>query len=252
MRSDETPVENTVQDAARIPPGVEQYKKEPGNRAAFVDAGGACDSSVVHDPPSSPLPEYQTGVWGADGPHDAPISSALNIGDMTVFPSLSTAAQFSTLSKRKRVQRGALESLNISEANTSFAPTVPQSPFAKKWSELPKDIDLPATASMQPQIQIEEPSTLQVPMVPCQGTSVAQHGSFEVHGADIMQPAFPSIQPANAGASTNISDSAKNKLNVDSPSFTPAQLQSGAKKSTFSSQTLNAAPFTPKGVANCE
>ncbi|KAI4594355.1 PAB-dependent poly(A)-specific ribonuclease subunit 3 [Pestalotiopsis sp. 9143b] len=41
---------------------------------------------------------------------------------------------------------------------------------------------------------------------------------------------------------------AKKQLNVDSPSFTPAQL--GTKKSTFSSQTANATPFTPKGAAS--
>ena len=42
--------------------------------------------------------------------------------------------------------------------------------------------------------------------------------------------------------------SSKKSLNVDSPSFTPAQLP-GGKKSTFST---NATPFTPRGAANCE
>ncbi|KAK8037506.1 hypothetical protein PG991_000852 [Apiospora marii] len=45
-------------------------------------------------------------------------------------------------------------------------------------------------------------------------------------------------------------NSAKKSLNVDSPSFTPTQLQPGAKKFTFSSQAANAAPFTPKAVGN--
>ncbi|ORY67440.1 PAB-dependent poly(A)-specific ribonuclease subunit PAN3 [Pseudomassariella vexata] len=44
-------------------------------------------------------------------------------------------------------------------------------------------------------------------------------------------------------------NSMKKSLNVDSPAFTPAQLQSGTKKFTFSSQTVNATPFTPKGGA---
>ncbi|KAK7973407.1 hypothetical protein PG996_007634 [Apiospora saccharicola] len=48
----------------------------------------------------------------------------------------------------------------------------------------------------------------------------------------------------------NSQDSAKKSLNVDSPSFTPTQLQPGAKKFTFSSQAANAAPFTPKAVGN--
>lgn len=49
---------------------------------------------------------------------------------------------------------------------------------------------------------------------------------------------------------TNKPNSAKKSLNVDSPSFTPTQLQPGAKKFTFSSQAANAAPFTPKAVGN--
>jgi PAB-dependent poly(A)-specific ribonuclease subunit 3 len=43
--------------------------------------------------------------------------------------------------------------------------------------------------------------------------------------------------------------SAKKLLNVESPSFTPAQLQPGAKKLQFSSQTPL---FTPKTTVNCE
>ncbi|KAI1851981.1 hypothetical protein JX266_002834 [Neoarthrinium moseri] len=50
--------------------------------------------------------------------------------------------------------------------------------------------------------------------------------------------------------SANRSSSTKKSFNVDSPSFTPAQLQSGSKKHTFSSQTANAAVFTPKGSTN--
>lgn len=42
--------------------------------------------------------------------------------------------------------------------------------------------------------------------------------------------------------------SSKKSLNVDSPSFTPAQLP-GGKKSTFST---NATPFTPRGAASCK
>ena len=37
-------------------------------------------------------------------------------------------------------------------------------------------------------------------------------------------------------------------FNVDSPAFTPSNMQAGAKKSTFSSQAASAAPFTPRGA----
>lgn len=49
---------------------------------------------------------------------------------------------------------------------------------------------------------------------------------------------------------TNKATSVKKSLNVDSPSFTPAQLQPGGKKSSFSSQAANAVPFTPKATPN--
>ncbi|RYO81268.1 hypothetical protein DL766_007379 [Monosporascus sp. MC13-8B] len=46
--------------------------------------------------------------------------------------------------------------------------------------------------------------------------------------------------------SPNSNDASKKSFNVDSPSFTPAQLP-GGKKSTFST---NATPFTPRGAAS--
>lgn len=49
-------------------------------------------------------------------------------------------------------------------------------------------------------------------------------------------------------ANRQFGNSSKKSLNVDSPSFTPAQLPSG-KKSTFST---NATPFTPRGAASCK
>ncbi|KAK8070453.1 hypothetical protein PG997_010656 [Apiospora hydei] len=59
-----------------------------------------------------------------------------------------------------------------------------------------------------------------------------------------------SLYTATAAMKTKAANSAKKSLNVDSPSFTPTQLQPGAKKFTFSSQAANAAPFTPKAVGN--
>ncbi|KAI0130571.1 hypothetical protein BJ170DRAFT_594081 [Xylariales sp. AK1849] len=52
------------------------------------------------------------------------------------------------------------------------------------------------------------------------------------------------------GGVANHHASNKKSFNVDSPSFTPALLQAGVKKHTFSSQTANAAVFTPKAVAS--
>ncbi|KAH7176685.1 hypothetical protein EDB81DRAFT_48462 [Dactylonectria macrodidyma] len=41
----------------------------------------------------------------------------------------------------------------------------------------------------------------------------------------------------------------KKALNVESPSFTPANLQAGGKKPTFSSQAASAPAFTPRGLS---
>lgn len=67
---------------------------------------------------------------------------------------------------------------------------------------------------------------------------------------DITQLTARSVTSDEQSLANNL-NSAKKSLNVDSPSFTPAQLQLGSKKSTFSS-LANAAPFTPKGVSNCK
>ncbi|KAK2612633.1 PAB-dependent poly(A)-specific ribonuclease subunit 3 [Conoideocrella luteorostrata] len=47
----------------------------------------------------------------------------------------------------------------------------------------------------------------------------------------------------------NQSDMSRRALNVESPSFTPANLQTTAKKATFSTQAANAPTFTPRGLA---
>jgi PAB-dependent poly(A)-specific ribonuclease subunit 3 len=44
--------------------------------------------------------------------------------------------------------------------------------------------------------------------------------------------------------------SAKKTLSVDSPAFTPATLSVPSKSSAISSQAVNAAPFTPRGLAS--
>lgn len=49
-------------------------------------------------------------------------------------------------------------------------------------------------------------------------------------------------------ANQQLGNSSKKSLNVESPSFTPAQIPAG-KKSTFST---NATPFTPRGAASCK
>jgi hypothetical protein len=62
-------------------------------------------------------------------------------------------------------------------------------------------------------------------------------------------PKRHSIQ-AGPLANNSSSRSAKKTLNVDSPAFTPATLSVPGKASTISSQAVNAAPFTPRGLAS--
>jgi PAB-dependent poly(A)-specific ribonuclease subunit 3 len=49
-------------------------------------------------------------------------------------------------------------------------------------------------------------------------------------------------------ANQSQSDSSKKSLNVESPSFTPANIQPPSKKASLTSQAANAPAFTPKGL----
>ncbi|KAI0600726.1 hypothetical protein F4775DRAFT_48537 [Biscogniauxia sp. FL1348] len=75
-----------------------------------------------------------------------------------------------------------------------------------------------------------------------QTTNMTTHSS----GVPAMLKGF---RKSSSSHSTNrlFSSTSKKSLNVDSPSFTPAQL--GVKKSNFST---NAAPFTPRAAAACK
>ena len=78
--------------------------------------------------------------------------------------------------------------------------------------------------------------------LPLESTSRLDHS-----GRNVFQLGF--YRDPGAGlANRKFDTSSKKSLNVDSPSFTPAQLP-GGKKSTFST---NATPFTPRGAASCK
>jgi hypothetical protein len=102
-------------------------------------------------------------------------------------------------------------------------------------------------------------------------------GPLAVNPDIVTDPLFPPFAPVIADshlyrrlngahhglANSELGRSSKKTLNVDSPSFTPLshqpltqqptvnqQQQQPTKKSTFSSQSVSAAPFTPRGAGN--
>lgn len=92
------------------------------------------------------------------------------------------------------------------------------------------------TANQGRQMASPRPKTRDSKDTLCRNVLIYGHCRYEDQGC-----AFNHDQNRN---SNNSSDHSlpKKSLNVDSPSFTPAQL--GSKKSAFST---NAAPFTPRG-----
>lgn len=101
-----------------------------------------------------------------------------------------------------------------------------------------------APADRGRQIASPRPKTRDSKDTLCRNIMIYGHCRYEDQGC-----AFNHDQ--NKGSS-NSTDSVKKSLNVDSPSFTPAQLQPGGKKSSFSSQAANAVPFTPKATPNAQ
>ncbi|KAK9777275.1 putative PAN2-PAN3 deadenylation complex subunit PAN3 [Seiridium cardinale] len=250
MSSSDIPVDPATHDAGGISSDVFHHEGRPAYDIASGDAEESRDLPAVHSPPSAPVVKDQAGVGVQDDRDDTASSPALNIEDRVGFPSLSTAAQFATLPKRKQTRKTALESLNFSEDITSSSTALLSvSPSAEKWSKLHKDHP-PSAATVQPQALPAQLPTPLTPAMPFRVVSLTRQPLVEAESTEPGEPASRSMEPERDQLLTDISNSAKNKLNVDSPSFTPAQLQSGAKKSTFSSQTLNAAPFTPKAASN--
>lgn len=159
------------------------------------------------------------------------------------FPSLSTAKAYNSLSKRQRAQKRVVENLEWSSSTSSAdSPGSPgSSQLATRTERVINNSEAFDGASEDIALQHSEQTT--------------QHPSPYDH--DHAQPLHDRLPTPPGVASkpdqfANSFNSAKKAFNVDSPSFTPAQIQSGAKKSTFSSQTANATPFTPKGVTNCK
>ncbi|KAH8648385.1 PAB-dependent poly(A)-specific ribonuclease subunit PAN3 [Xylariales sp. PMI_506] len=102
------------------------------------------------------------------------------------------------------------------------------------------------TADRGRQMASPRPKTRDTKDTLCRNVVIYGHCRYEDQGC-----AFNHDQNKTSSSNSllaNEHDSAKKTFNADSPSFTPSQLQSGGKKHTFSSQTVNAAVFTPKAV----
>ncbi|KAL1873059.1 hypothetical protein VTK73DRAFT_1196 [Phialemonium thermophilum] len=74
----------------------------------------------------------------------------------------------------------------------------------------------------------------------CRNVLIYGHCRYEGQGCT-----FNHDQSKNNSSQTDLSG--KKTLNVESPSFTPSNLQQTGKKSTLSTQAASAAPFTPRG-----
>lgn len=97
------------------------------------------------------------------------------------------------------------------------------------------DLRRPAGSSPKPKGRVENRETL------CRNVLIYGHCRYEDQGCT-----FSHEQNKN---NANQADMSRKALNVESPSFTPANLQNSAKKATFSTQAANAPTFTPRGLA---
>ncbi|KAK9442388.1 PAB-dependent poly(A)-specific ribonuclease subunit PAN3 [Metarhizium brunneum] len=98
------------------------------------------------------------------------------------------------------------------------------------------DLRRPAgsASSPKPKGRAENRDTL------CRNVLIYGHCRYEDQGCT-----FSHDQNKN---NSNPPDMSRKALNVESPSFTPANLQSAGKKPTFSTQAANAPAFTPRGL----
>ncbi|EFY95228.2 protein kinase [Metarhizium robertsii] len=98
------------------------------------------------------------------------------------------------------------------------------------------DLRRPAgsASSPKPKGRAENKDTL------CRNVLIYGHCRYEDQGCT-----FSHDQNKN---NSNPPDMSRKALNVESPSFTPANLQSAGKKPTFSTQAANAPAFTPRGL----
>jgi hypothetical protein len=152
-----------------------------------------------------------------------------------------------------------------SSDRVNFAPAYAAA--APSRSDIELLVEIPVLLSTEPSASSSRknvPTVFTVPPVKTASTTTLLFASEQSSGQATAQP--PTDQPTAATLPrtpgcrqidtqivlkqpANTPISAKKSLNVDSPSFTPTQLQQGGKKHTFSSQTANAAVFTPKAVA---
>lgn len=302
---------------------------DPGDTSAPeavpASAEGLARSQAADTQDSSPNPPAAMSTIKEDdktepgGDEDEEQADAYALEDPMDFPSLSAAAQFATLPKRKQTDRSLLKSVtpDIDDAGLPIAAVwnIPQrSPVPAKKAlptlisleipasgqeakkELPTVVSLevsaPEAETTRDPLALDHPLSHEVPISEATATrsppavTVTSPAfdvlpSFESPTSEAEAPHIPPtldlpVETGQSHSSTattvpimyststklnpqssrlkgscpfaNLYDSAKKQLNVDSPSFTPAQL--GTKKSTFSSQTANATPFTPKGAAS--
>lgn len=225
--------EHTSQNAAQLT-----------SRTTVQSARHFRDSPATGHPRSVSLPNRHSGN-GTEQEQEqdgCPISVFICGGDSLGFPSLSTSRRFDSMSKRERARRGALQSLDIGETDVTAATTPVTAHEGSHPARTPSVLSSLRTTGVRTQNVISE------------SASAIQHLSSTIqdtHSHRITHLPELSVVPVR-NPFANTFNSAKKTFSADSPSFTPAQIQSGAKKSTFSSQTANAAPFTPKGVGNCE
>jgi hypothetical protein len=191
--------------------------------------------------------------WTTDRDHYFRLMETMNSPDFLnteshdEFPSLSTSAQIAALPKRQQLGKGRTVSSSMNpDINKrdiiAEAPGISQSPSATAKTES-------AASGMTSRVLASSS-----PRAPSASTSQPSSSQTKISNLSPTSMVFEP-EPARRDEScpfANLYDSAKKQLNVDSPSFTPAQLLGGTKKSTFSSQIANATPFTPKGAANGE
>ncbi|KAF7533632.1 hypothetical protein G7054_g6904 [Neopestalotiopsis clavispora] len=189
--------------------------------------------------------------WTTDRDHYFRLMETMNSPDFLnteshdEFPSLSTSAQIAALPKRQQLGKGRTVSSSMNpDINKrdiiAEAPGISQSPSATAKTES-------AASGMTSRVLASSS-----PRAPSASTSQPSSSQTKISNLSPTSMVFEP-EPARRDEScpfANLYDSAKKQLNVDSPSFTPAQLLGGTKKSTFSSQIANATPFTPKGAAN--
>lgn len=160
----------------------------------------------------------------------------------------------------------------IDEGDSSTTPN----PRPKAASQIGENAPSPITPGLVSQLAREISGSNSFPRRPCPTNPVLYNpltpsrksgnvprptrrrgNDLNLEKADITPKSkanYPSMLEHSKSPADKKIDSIKKSLNVDSPSFTPATLSVPGKGTggTISSQAVNAAPFTPRGMASGE